>query len=239
MEEAKKQTAKQRYYQKNKELYKERVRLQREEKKANPLPPLIQNTPILEEINDSPIQNLTNTKRIFIKVPYLDIDFLIWTKRMTYVTIDIRDTTGEFVWNGINQVIKEKNIPIQNLSKTDHTIEINTHIDSIKRFLKVGEQYVIEIPSARLDIPVFFNIKQINKDNIIVDYFKIDFLKIGTGESTIAPIWDEMKDERIIHNKDIVNIYPFDEKKKYRYDSYCYIRNDVREFYGIVNKYNR
>ena len=71
MEESKKQTAKQRYYQKNKELYKERVRIQREEKKANPSP--IQNTPILKEIKDSPIQNLTNTKRIFIKVPYPDV----------------------------------------------------------------------------------------------------------------------------------------------------------------------
>ena len=234
MEESKKQTAKQRYYQKNKELYKERVRIQREEKKANPSP--IQNTPILKEINDSPIQNLTNTKRIFIKVPYPDVDFLIWTKRMTYVTVDIRDTTGEFVWNGTNKKFKEKNVSIQNLSKTDNTIEINKYIDSIKRFLKIGERYVIEIPSASLNIPVFFYIKQINEENIIVDYVKIDFLKLGTGESTIAPIWDEIKEERIINNKDIVNIYPYDEKKKYRYDLYCYIRNDVREFYGIVNK---
>ena len=152
----------------------------------------------MKEINDSPIQNLTNTKRIFIKVPYPDVDFLIWTKRMTYVTVDIRDTTGEFVWNGTNQKFKEKNVSIQNLSKTNNTIEINKYIDSIKRFLKVGERYVIEIPSASLNIPVFFYIKQINEENIIVDYVKIDFLKLGTGESTISPTWDEMKDERII-----------------------------------------
>ena len=73
------------YYQKNKELYKERVRQQREEKKAKQ-----QNLQSTEQLLPSPfIQNTI-------------IDFLIWTKRMTYVTVDIRDTTGEFVWNGIH-----------------------------------------------------------------------------------------------------------------------------------------
>ena len=37
-------------------------------------------------------------------------------------------------------------------------------------------------------------------------------------------------------NKNVIDIYPYDEKKKYKYDSYCYIRNDVRTFYEIVNK---
>ena len=95
---------------------------------------------------------------------------------------------------------------------------------------------MIEVPSAKLNIPVFFYIKEINVENILIDYVKIDFLKIGTGEATIAPLWDEIKEERIIENKDVINIYPFDEQKKYRYNSYCYIRNDVRTFYGIVNK---
>ena len=84
MEQAK-LTPQQRYYQKNKELYKERVRQQREEKKAKQ-----QNLQSTEQLLPSPfIQNTI-------------IDFLIWTKRMTYVTVDIRDTTGEFVWNGIH-----------------------------------------------------------------------------------------------------------------------------------------
>ena len=221
MEESNKQTAKQRYYQKNKELYKERVRKQREEKKAIPPPPPIQNTTIMKEINDNPIQNSTNTKRIIIRIPYPDIDFLIWTKRMTYVT---------------SHIIKENNIPIQKKLKTEHTIEINKYVDGIKRFFKVGERYVIEVQSANLNIPVFFYIKEINEENIIIDYVKIDFLKIGTGEATIAPTWEDIKEQRIIENKDIINIYPFDEQKKYRYNSYCYIRNDVRTFYGIVNK---
>ena len=46
----------------------------------------------------------------------------------------------------------------------------------------------------------------------------------------------QIAEERIIENKDVINIYLFDEQKKYRYRCYCYIRNDVREFYGIVNK---
>jgi hypothetical protein len=155
---------------------------------------------------------------------------------MTYVTVDIRDTTGKFMWDGTDQTSKEKNISIQNKLIIDHSIEINKYIDGIKRFFKVGERYVIEVQSAKLNIPMFFYIKEINEENIIIDYVKIDFLKIGTGEATIAPLWDEIKEERIIGNKDIINIYPFDEQKKYRYRCYCYIRNDVREFYGIVNK---
>jgi hypothetical protein len=94
----------------------------------------------------------------------------------------------------------------------------------------------MEIPLEKLNIPIFFYIKQINEESIIIDYVKIDFLKIGTGEATIAPLWDEIKQERIINNKDIINIYPFDEHKRYRYNCYYYIRNDVMTFYGIVNK---
>ena len=55
--------------------------------------------------------------------------------------------------------------------------------------------------------------------------------------SIIDPAWEAIKEERlIIENKDIANIYPYDEKKKYEYESYCHIRNDVRTFYGIVNR---
>ena len=169
-------------------------------------------------------------------MPYPGLDFLVWTKRMTYVTVDIRDTTGEFMWDGIYQTSKEMNNSIINKYKTEHTTEINKYIDGIKRFFKIGERYVMEIPLEKLNIAIFFYIKQINEENIIIDYVRIDFLKIGTGEATIAPLWDEIKQERIMNNKDVINIYPFDEHKRYRYDSYCYIRNDVMTFYGIVNK---
>ena len=193
MEESKKQTAKQRYYQKNKELYKERVRQQREEKKAIPPPPPIQNTAIMKEINDNPVQNITNTKRLIMRILFPALDFLVWTKRMAYVTVDIRDTTGKFMWDGTSHIIKENNISKQNKLKTEHTNEINKYIDGIKRFFKIGERYVIEVQSEKLNIPIFFYIKEINEENIIIDYVKIDFLKIGTGEATIVPLWNEIK----------------------------------------------
>ena len=171
-------------------------------------------------------------------------DFAIWIRNMRRVNqhfIYIRDSDTEIEESDTQiedtPITKEINdIPIQNKLKTEHTIEINKYIDGIKRFFKVGERYAIEVKSAKLNIPMFFYIKEINEQNIIIEYVKIDFLKIGTGEATIAPLWDEIKEERIIKNKDIINIYPFDEQKKYRYNSYCYIRNDVRTFYGIVNK---
>ena len=171
-------------------------------------------------------------------------DFAIWIRNMRRVNqhfIYIRDSDTEIEENDTQiedtPITKEINdIPIQNKLKTEHTIEINKYIDGIKRFFKVGERYVIEVKSAKLNSPMFFYIKEINEENIVIDYVKIDFLKIGTGEATIAPLWDEIKEERIIVNKDIINIYPFDEQKKYRYNCYCYIRNDVRTFYGKVNK---
>jgi hypothetical protein len=69
-----KQNAKQRYYQKNKEKYIERVRKQREDKRTtqNNSPP-IQN-------NASLIQNTINL-----------VDFISWNKYMTYICVDIRD----------------------------------------------------------------------------------------------------------------------------------------------------
>jgi hypothetical protein len=232
-----KQTAKQRYYEKNKEMYKERVRLQREEKKAKQQIIIPPPTQIIKEVVDSPITCVRPIRAI--KIPFPALDFLIWSKRMTYVTVDIRDTTGEFVWNGLSKLIKEKISPIQILTKTESINENNKYIDCIKRLLKVGERYAMEVPLANLNIPVFFYIKEINKENIIMEYVDIHFIKRGTGEAIIDPAWEAIKEERlIIENKDIANIYPYDEKKKYEYESYCHIRNDVRTFYGIVNRRN-
>ena len=240
---SKKQIRNKTYYEKNKDRIIENVKARRTDKIKQEKPTETRSTPTeittTTEITTEKTTKWTimsPPKRIIIRIPYPDLDFLIWTKRMTYVTVDIRDTTGKFMWDGTDQTSKEKNISIQNKIIIDHSIEINKYIDGIKRFFKVGERYVIEVQSAKLNIPMFFYIKEINEENIIIDYVKIDFLKIGTGEATIAPLWDEIKEERIIGNKDIINIYPFDEQKKYRYRCYCYIRNDVREFYGIVNK---
>ena len=145
-----------------------------------------------------------------------------------------------------NRLYYQKRKIIQNQSKTpsmkdeevqtEPTSSIKSYIDSIKRFLRIGERYVIEVQSEKLNIPVFFYIKTINEENILISYVKIEFIKWGTGEASIEPKWDEVKKETIIENKNVIDIYPYDEKKKYKYESYCYIRNDVRTFYEIVNK---
>ena len=69
-----KQNAKQRYYQKNKEKYIQRVQKQREDKKTtqNNSPPIQNNTSL--------IQNTMNA-----------VDFIKWNKYMTYICVDIRD----------------------------------------------------------------------------------------------------------------------------------------------------
>ena len=55
----------------------------------------------------------TEPKKVkVVRIPFPALDFLIWTKRMTYVCIDIRDTTGKFVWKGMNRLInKDTNLP--------------------------------------------------------------------------------------------------------------------------------
>ena len=69
-----KQNAKQRYYQKNKEKYIERVRKQREDKRTT-------------QNNSSPIQNNTSLIQNTINL----VDFIKWNKYMTYICVDIRD----------------------------------------------------------------------------------------------------------------------------------------------------
>ena len=137
---------------------------------------------------------------------------------MTYVCIDIRDTTGE-------SVIKE-NAPATILDDSHY-------IDCIKRLLKFGERYVIEIPATKLDIPVFFQIKEKKEDYIVIEYVKIDFIKYGTGKGSISPRWEEIKDSIRLNNTQISKIYPFDKNKEYKSEAYFYIRNDVKAFYEI------
>ena len=87
---------KQRYYQKNKELFIERVRQQRDEKKSKPIAESV----ILTK--DS-IEDTTKSRIAIVRVPFPALHFLIWTKKMTCITVDIRDTTGEYTWEGISK----------------------------------------------------------------------------------------------------------------------------------------
>ena len=149
MEQPKKLNAKQRYYQKNKDLYIERVRQQREEKKT------IQNTQNILRISEPVIQNhsIPKARVAIVRIPFPALDFLIWNKLMTYITVDIRDTMGQFVWNGKTTSLKKENAP-------EMILDDSHYIDCIQRLLKFGERYVIEIPATKLDILVFFQIKE-------------------------------------------------------------------------------
>ena len=108
---SKKQIRNKTYYEKNKERIIENV-------KAIKLNTVKQTS---EEHTNREVETATETKMTetkmnetiepkkvkVVRIPFPALDFLIWTKRMTYVCIDIRDTTGEFVWNGTNQLIQE------------------------------------------------------------------------------------------------------------------------------------
>ena len=100
--EIQKLTAQQRYYQKNKDKFIERVKIQREQQRINKIETK-QTNEIETQTEPEPEQKSATKKTIRIietkEVHFPVLDFLIWTKKMTYVTVDIRDTTGEFVWN--------------------------------------------------------------------------------------------------------------------------------------------
>ena len=130
---------------------------------------------------------------------------------MTYLCIDIRDTIEKFVIKKISAAT---------------ILDDSLFIDFITRLFKFGKRYVIEIPATKLDIPVFFPIKE-NKDYIVIEYCKIDFKKYGTGHAGIEQRWEKIKDIRTIENNKISKIYPFDENKKYKYAAYFFGKVEI------------
>jgi hypothetical protein len=82
-------------------------------------------------------------------------------------------------------------------------------------------------------VPIFFYIKQIEETNIIITYCNIRFIKYGDGSAEFVPEWNDEMKEMAMDYKTIYNVRPFDENKKYKYDSYLLIRKDVNSFYGI------
>jgi len=52
-------------------------------------------------MNTTPEEVIRIPKKVkVVRIPFPVLDFLIWTKYLTYVCVDIRDTTGRFAWNG-------------------------------------------------------------------------------------------------------------------------------------------
>ena len=209
-----KQNAKQRYYEKNKELYKERVRKQRDEKRKAP----IQNN---SENIDNTNQNNVKTRIEYILNFYSTIkkeyDFMIWVRNIKRV----------------NKTLFSE-IPSDKISENKDEIipDESAFIDCIKSFLKTGERYVSLLPSKTCNsgVPIFFTIKEITEE-IVITYVKIRFIKCGDGSAQFAPEWENTVKEIVIDNKNLHNIRLFRESENYKYSSYLEIRKDVLAFY--------
>ena len=210
--ETAKQNAKQRYYQKNKEIYKERVKKQREERKTiqNKLPPPIQN-------------NQNNTRKEYILNFYSTIkteyDFMMWVRNIKRVHKAL-----------FNQET------IQKESEIKEQPADNSLIDCIRSLLKVGDRYISLHPSPTNPngVPIFFHIKQIEDEKILIAYVNIRFCKCGDGKAMFIPEWESIIGDTVIQNKDLFNVRPFKERECYKHDCYLEIKKSVNSFYGIA-----
>ena len=65
--------------------------------------------------------------------------------------------------------------------------EDDAFTNCIRSFLKVGEKYVSLHSKNSLGFPVFFHIKLIEDEKILITLVNIRFLKCGTGEAIFIP----------------------------------------------------
>ena len=122
---SKKQIRNKSYYEKNKERIIENIKArklnklkQTNEEQTNreaetKMTETTTETKMTETMTETKMTETDEPKKVkVVRIPFPALDFLIWTKRMTYVCIDIRDTTGKFVWKGMNRLInKDTNLP--------------------------------------------------------------------------------------------------------------------------------
>ena len=208
-----KQNAKQRYYQKNKELYIQRVRQQRDEKRTTS----IQNN---VEPNENSIQNIYKTRVDYILNFYSTIkteyDFMMWVRNVKRVNKHLFST---------------KQVDKKSESKDKIILEETSYIDCIKSLLKVGERYISLLPSKTNGIPVFFTIKEILTEEILVTYVNIRFIKCGDESAKFIPEWENIVKDKVLDNKNLHNIRAFSETENYKYPHYLEIKRDVIAFY--------
>ena len=224
--ETAKQNAKQRYYQKNKEIYKERVKKQREEKiniqnkVPQQLPPPIQNK--VPQQLPPPIQNNTREEYIlnFYSTIKTEYNFMMWVRNIKRVHKALFNQ--ETIQNERSEIKKQ---PAD-----------NSLIDCIRSLLKVGERYISlhSSPTNPNGVPIFFHIKQIEDEKIVISYVNIRFLKCGDGKAMFIPEWENIIGDIVIYNKDLFNVRPFKERECYKNNSYLEIKKSVNEFYRIV-----
>lgn len=207
-----KQSAKQRYYQKNKELYKQRVYQQREEKRLT----AVQN---IVKTNYDSIQNIYKTRMDYIFNFYstlkTEYDFMMWVRNIRRVN---------------KHLLCAKQTDKKSESQYKIIHDDNVYIDCIKSFLKVGERYFSLLPSKTYGVPIFFIIKEIAKD-IVVTYVNIRFIKCGDGTAKFIPEWENTVRDIVIDENNLHNIRVFSESEKYEYPYYLQIKCDVIAFY--------
>ena len=123
-------------------------------------------------------------------------------------------------------------------SQNDETSKNNALIDCIRSFLKVGDRYISLHPSQTNPngVPIFFYIKQIEDEKILIAYVNIRFLKCGDGKANFIPEWENIIGDTVIYNKDLFNLRPFKETECYKFHSYLEINESVREFYRIAKE---
>ena len=112
----------------------------------------------------------------------------------------------------------------------------NSLIDCIRSLLKVGEKYVSLHPSPTNPdgVPIFFHIKQIEDEKILIAYVNIRFCKCGDGKAMFIPEWESIIGDTVIQNKDLFNVRPFKERECYKHDCHLEIKKSVNEFYSIA-----
>ena len=170
----------QRYYQKNKDKFKEYVRKQRfKQKKIKSAVKLL--TPINSQIQEKELSPLE---------PINPIDLMVWTKKMVYICVDIRDLMIKQVWNLNNQnIFIEKRKYIDTEMQTDlysekvrvfrpklkevattstQTLQTSCtenkemeYINCIKQILNVNEKYVTLHVINDIKFPFFYNKRNI------------------------------------------------------------------------------
>jgi hypothetical protein len=222
--------ARQRHYDNNKQLYKERVRQQREEKKAKQenmqTPPTeIAITPTEITSPPQPVKNnQNNTREEYILNFYSTIkteyNFMMWVRNIKRVHKALFNQ--ETIQNERSEIKKQ---PAD-----------NSLIDCIRSLLKVGERYISlhSSPTNPNGVPIFFHIKQIEDEKILITYVNIRFLKCGDGKAMFIPEWENIIGDIVIYNKDLFNVRPFKERECYKHDSYLEIKKSVNAFYGII-----
>ena len=178
-------------------------------------------------------------------------------KKMVYICVDIRDIMLKQVCNLNNQnIFIEKRKYTDTSMQTDlysekvrvfrpklkEMVTTSTqtsttenkemeYINCIKQILNVNEKYVTLHVINDIKFPIFFTIKEIVDDGVIIKYVNITLSKRGDEKAIFVPIWDRIFKEMKILNGELYDTSLFNEKTQYIASHYFKIKNIVKSFY--------